>query len=89
MNYEIIWDKQAKDFLQNIEKRDARRIIKKVNSMTDNPLRYLKSLTNINAYKVRVGDYRILVDVSQREFFINVLFIGHRKNIYKYFKRER
>ena len=88
MNYEVGWDKQAKDFLQKIEKQDAQRIIKKVTSITDNPKRYVKGLSNIDAHKLRVGNYRILLDISDTEQLINVLFIGHRKNIYKTFKGE-
>lgn len=88
MSFEIIWDKQTKDFLQKIGKQDARRIIKKVNSITENPLRFLKSLTHIKAHKLRIGDYRVLIEVDKDRDFIHVLFIGHRKNIYKYMKRN-
>jgi len=84
MSYQIIWDTQSKDFLKKLENKEAQRIIKKVNSISVNPMRYLDTLVQIDAYKLRVGDYRILIDLDNEHKFMNIVFIGHRKNIYKY-----
>jgi len=33
MSFQIDWDKQSRDFLRKIEKKDAQRIIRKINSI--------------------------------------------------------
>jgi len=87
MSYQIIWDEKTKEFLRKIDKKDAQRIIKKVNSIIENPRRYLDTLVSIEGYKLRVGDYRVLLDIDENKKMINVLLVGLRKNIYKYLKK--
>lgn len=91
MSYHIDWDKKAREFLGKIGKQDAQRIINKVNqiSQVDNPRRFLGTLISISVYKLRVGDYRILLDINESEKRINVLVVGLRKNIYKYLKKSK
>ena len=47
------------------------------------PLRYAMKLTDarIGDYRFRIGDYRILFDLSDDT--IVVLAVGHRKDIYR------
>ncbi len=40
-------------------------------------------LTGRTDYKLRVGDYRAIADISQKNKTIQVTLIGHRKNIYR------
>jgi mRNA interferase RelE/StbE len=47
------------------------------------PFRYLKHLENIGGYKLRVGEYRIIIDVDNVIKILRVLKFGHRKNIYE------
>ncbi|BBD58903.1 plasmid stabilization system [Nostoc sp. HK-01] len=36
-----------------------------------------------NAYRIRVGDYRIIYDIFDDVLLISVIEVGHRSNIYK------
>ncbi|AVH69580.1 MAG: type II toxin-antitoxin system RelE/ParE family toxin [Nostoc sp.] len=36
-----------------------------------------------NAYRIRVGDYRLIYDIFDDLLVVNVVEVGHRKNIYK------
>lgn len=36
-----------------------------------------------NAYRIRVGDYRIIYDIFDDLLVVNVVEVGHRRNIYK------
>ena len=47
------------------------------------PFRYFEKLVTKDYYKLRVGDYRVIADIDKNKVKILVLFIGHRKNIYK------
>lgn len=43
-----------------------------------------KMLTNnlVNFWRYRVGDYRIIVSIKDAEMIIEVVKVGHRKNVY-------
>ena len=79
----IRWDKKAVEVLRKIDRKMAKRIIRKMIEVAVNPAHYLEPLKEVNAYKISVGDYRIIVELHENEKIIDVLFIGHRKNIYK------
>ena len=36
-----------------------------------------------NAYRIRVGDYRVIYDIFDELLVVSVVEVGHRKNIYK------
>jgi mRNA interferase RelE/StbE len=35
-----------------------------------------------SAYRVRVGDYRVVYEIHDRILLIQVVRIGHRRNVY-------
>ena len=37
-----------------------------------------------NLYRIRVGDYRILYTINDKDKIIEIIAIGHRKDIYKF-----
>ena len=80
--YEIQFDKRALDFLNKLDYEIKKRIWNKLQECKQEPLRFLKPLTQIKGYKLRVGDYRIIIDVQEKIKILYVEKIGHRKNIY-------
>jgi len=36
-----------------------------------------------SAYRVRVGDYRVLYEVSEAERIVRVMAVGHRRDVYR------
>lgn len=81
---EIIWDPNARKFLRKLPKEVSKRIYNKVDKeIKSNVERYLKTLANINAYKMRIGDYRLFVDYDKNKDILMIRSIRHRKNAYK------
>ena len=80
--YSIQIEKNAEDFLKKLPKNDAEIILNKIYSIRDNPFRFLKRLQGEKLWRLRIMDYRALVDVIISMNKIIVLRIGHRKNIY-------
>ena len=80
--YDIEWKEHA---LQNIEKLEssiARRILKKVDELSENPFsKDIKRLKGCNDFRLRVGDYRVIFAIEQN--IIQILKVGHRKNVYE------
>ena len=79
--YSIEIEKNAEDFLKELQKKDAETILNKIYSVRENPFRYLKRLQGEKLWRLRVGDYRVIVDVIVSMNKIIVIRIGHRKNI--------
>lgn len=73
----------AEKQLRKLPEDIAKVILAKVYSIKDNPLSYIERLKGGNLWKLRIGDYRAILVISTKDGIINVIKIGHRKNIYK------
>ena len=80
--FQIELTETAKDFLKKLQKKDAEIILNKIYSIRENPYRFLKRLQGEKLWRLRIGDYRAVVDVIVSINKIIVIRIGHRKNIY-------
>lgn len=49
------------------------------------PHSYIKKLIGCPYFSLRVGDYRLILDIQKDRLIIFVIELGHRKNIYKKF----
>ena len=83
MTYAIEISDSAIKQLKNLDKTAAEIILKKLNSITDDPFRHLKKLEGSKLWRLRIMDYRAIVDVIVTERKVFVLRIGKRDNIYK------
>jgi len=83
--YTVTFDTEAIEFLSKLPPKIKERIFNKIISTKENPFHYFERLTGRTDYKLRVGDYRVIADISQKnkDKAIQVTLIGHRKNIYK------
>lgn len=80
--FSIQIEENAEKFLKKLDKKDAELILTKIYSIRDNPFRFLKRLQGDKLWRLRVGDYRAIVDVIVSANKIIVVRIGHRKNVY-------
>jgi len=83
MSFRVIWSSKSNKRLSKLDDKIMISIIKKVEEIKTNPIRYLKRLKRINAFKLRVGNYRVIIDLDKSKNELTVLTLGHRKNIYK------
>jgi mRNA interferase RelE/StbE len=81
--YEIKFGKKALEDWSKLEQGIKERIWNKLQSCKENPFHFLEHLEEIDGYKLRVGDYRAIVDVDKSNQIITVLKVGHRKNVYE------
>ena len=80
--FQIELTKTATRFLKKLPKKDAEVILNKIYSIRENPYRFLKRLQGEKLWRLRVGDYRAVVDVLISMNKIIVVRIGQRKNVY-------
>lgn len=80
--YDIIISQTALKDLKKLEKPPQERILTVLERIRIRPEAYIIKLVSQQGYKMRAGDYRIIVDIEQNKSQIHILKIGHRKNIY-------
>ena len=79
--YDIEWKEHALHDIEKLESLIARRIIKKVEELSENPFsKDIKRLKRSDDFRLRVGDYRIIFSIEKN--IIQILKVGHRKHIY-------
>lgn len=81
--YKFIFEKRALHNLNKFNKQIKERIWKKLQDCKEDPFRFFEKLTYMEGFKLRIGDYRIIVDIDKINETINILKVGHRKNIYE------
>ena len=82
MNYNIEFSSKSKKFLKSLDKTISLRIIEKINLLTENPFRYLEHYEG-DYYKLRIGDYRALIDINFKEKILIIQVLDKRGRVYK------
>ena len=82
MNYSLEWDDGAYKFLNRLPQNIAERIVKKLEEIKENPFRYFEHYEGKH-YKLRIGDYRALIDVDFKNKILTVQVLDKRGRIYK------
>ena len=82
MTFEIIWSESAIRELKKIDRSIGKRIYDKITLLKDDPYHNVIKLVNSPYFRLRVGDYRVILDIQKNQLRILIIKIGHRKNIY-------
>jgi len=81
--YEIIFSQKAKKQLFKLEKNIQERIITALERIRIRPEAYITKLVGDPGFKLRIGNYRVIMDINNNNLLILVIKVGHRKDIYK------
>jgi len=82
--FKLIYSKAALKFLEKLEKVNQTRIIYSLERCRIRPEAHAKKLVNSPYFSLRIGKYRLILDLIKNELRIYMIEIGHRKNIYKH-----
>ena len=88
MSYSVLVTKRAKNSLAGLPKNIAKEIYLELKSLSreDNPTKYVKKIKgnkNPPFYSLRVGSYRVILNIEDNVMVIHVIEAGHRKKIYR------
>jgi len=84
MAYQITLKKKAIKAMISINEPYYSNIKKAIYSLAENPRpQGYKQLKGRNAFRIRVDDYRIIYEIFETILVIDIIDIGHRKDIYK------
>ena len=79
MVFQIIWSDLAIRRVKKLDRPIGRRIFDKVGELAGDPNRFVQKLVNSPYYRLRVGDFRIILDIQRDVLRILVLKLGHRE----------
>ncbi|MBI2565020.1 type II toxin-antitoxin system RelE/ParE family toxin [Candidatus Woesearchaeota archaeon] len=84
--YKVIFDSEAINFLEKAEKDISKRIWSKIMTTKEKPHRSFERLSGRKDYKLRIGDYRAIADIDDKNQRIEITLIDHRSRVYKRLK---
>jgi mRNA interferase RelE/StbE len=80
--YDIVFTDKARRQFLDLEKDARERVAAALERIRITPGHYVTKLVGDPAYKLRAGDYRVLMDIDKGRLTILVIKVGHRKNVY-------
>ena len=83
MNYTILFSDFALKQLKKLPKDIQKRIHSTLKRCRIRPYPHVRKIVGSKYFRLRVGNYRVILDIIKNKLIIHVIEIGHRKNIYK------
>jgi mRNA interferase RelE/StbE len=86
MTYTIEFSNKAEKQFKSLPPQTQERLQPKIDALAQEPRpRGAIELSDVeeDTYRIRVGDYRILYEISDRVLLVWVVEVGHRREIYR------
>lgn len=84
MTYIVNFKRHAIKELARIKEPVYSQLKQAIYKLADNPRpQGCKKLKGRDGYRIRVGNYRIIYDIFDTELVVDIIALGHRKDIYK------
>lgn len=81
--YDLVFYDKAKRQLKKLPIHVKERIINSLERIRIRPYHFVKRKQGTPYYILRVGEYRVILDIRENRLIIFVIELGHRKKIYK------
>jgi mRNA interferase RelE/StbE len=84
MKYTILIERYAQKQIMKLSHEDIPLIKSAIASLANNPRPFgCKKLKGESAWRIRVGNYRVIYEIDDGKVIVTVVSVGHRKNIYR------
>lgn len=86
MKYTFRFLESARRELRDLEQRDAMRILTALTVLGDDPYAEglsVRKLVNVDAYRLRVGRFRVVYQIQDEVLVILVVKVGWRRDVYR------
>jgi len=84
MKYRIVLPKSVQRELDRLPDEVAKRVLVRLRQLETDPRPVdVKKLKGREAWRIRIGDYRVIYEIHDRQLHILVISVGHRRDIYR------
>lgn len=82
--YKVLLSKKAQKSLDKLPDAVADHLFDEILLLENEPRPFgYKKLKGRDAFRIRVGNYRIIYEIFETELLIDIIDLGHRKDIYQ------
>jgi mRNA interferase RelE/StbE len=86
--YQVEYTKRAKKQIEKLDRSISERVYDAITRLEREPRPAgSKSLTGRDGWRIRVSDYRVVYDIFDKLLVIQVIQVGHRREIYRLIRR--
>jgi mRNA interferase RelE/StbE len=83
--FEIRFKRSVTKELLKLPRNDNRKIMARIMALSENPRPAgCEKLAERESYRVRQGDYRIIYSIADDRVVVEVIRIGHRRDVYRH-----
>jgi mRNA interferase RelE/StbE len=85
MPYRIEFDRGAVRGMRDLPQGDQRRVMDRIDGLADEPRpKGVEKMSGMrDAYRVRVGVYRIVYRIDDASDIVTITRVGHRREVYR------
>lgn len=84
MRYEVGFDPGARREFARLPEAAKKAVKRAVDRLSDDPRPHgAKKMADLDAYRIRVGVYRVVYSIEDDRLLILVVQVGHRKDVYR------
>ena len=84
MNYTVSILRRAQRELAGLPSREYERVLDAVRNLGPNPRpRGCLKLTGREEWRLRIGRYRVIYEIDDKEETVTVFHVGHRRDVYR------
>ncbi len=86
MAFRIEWKKSTRKDLRKLPANAADKIVEAVEHLSQNPFPHgVEKLSGSeHAYRIRLGDYRVVYEVVTESKLVEIQRVRHRKDVYRF-----
>ena len=82
--YRLAYDQRVEKDLHRIPKSQRRLLLQRIELLPTEPRRpQVEKLTGLEGYRLRVGDYRVLLTIDDARKLVTIYRILHRREAYR------
>lgn len=83
--YEILLERRAEKDLKKLPSELFQRLIAKIQSLSENPKpQGSRKITGSKRdWRIRIGDYRAIYEIDEKEKLVKIMRIRHRREAYR------
>ena len=82
MPWRLEYTESARRDLRDLDHAVAQQVLRKLDSVKGDPMRSMKRLKGGRDWRLRVGDWRVIVRIDAASELATVLRVGHRSVVY-------